>query len=116
MPITERIPETRSCTRCGSEFVSLIGEPLCLGCRYPRVQREDTRRRSLSPREGQLVALIQQGKANRRIAEELGLTSDTVKGYLSRIYKKWGVTSRTELAVAAKMHALTSTRREDFCG
>ncbi|MBZ5575988.1 MAG: LuxR C-terminal-related transcriptional regulator [Acidobacteriia bacterium] len=47
------------------------------------------------------MVLIRQGKRNRRIAQELDLTEDTVKCYLNRLYKKLGVASRTELAVRA---------------
>jgi DNA-binding NarL/FixJ family response regulator len=53
----------------------------------------------LSHREEQVTALIRQGKANKIIAFELGLTTGTVKEYLFHIFKKLGVHNRTELAI-----------------
>jgi len=38
------------------------------------------------------------GGKNREVADELFLSSETVAWNLSRVYKKLGVTSRTELA------------------
>jgi len=53
----------------------------------------------LSPRERQLVSLVAQGRRNREIAAELGLTEGTVKVYLHAIFAKLGVANRTELAM-----------------
>ncbi|HVO28751.1 MAG TPA: LuxR C-terminal-related transcriptional regulator [Candidatus Paceibacterota bacterium] len=58
------------------------------------------RGKSLSPREIQIVRLIGQAKANKEIAYELRLTEGTIKEYLYHIFRKLGVTSRTELALA----------------
>ena len=53
----------------------------------------------LSRREGQLVTLISQGLKNKEIATVLGVSENTVKVYLSRIFKKVGVKDRFELAL-----------------
>ncbi len=55
----------------------------------------------LSPRETELVQLVRQGKRNRDIAEELGITEGTVKVYLHSVFEKTGVANRTELAIRA---------------
>jgi two-component system, NarL family, nitrate/nitrite response regulator NarL len=55
----------------------------------------------LSPRDRKLIALVAQGKRNREIASEMGITEGTVKVYLHAIFDKLGVTSRTELAIRA---------------
>lgn len=55
----------------------------------------------LSPRERQLVGLVAQGRRNREIAAELGITEGTVKVYLHAIFGKLGVANRTELAMRA---------------
>ncbi len=45
------------------------------------------------------MALIREAKANKEIAYELCLAEGTVKEYLHRIFRKLGVTNRTELAL-----------------
>ena len=55
----------------------------------------------LSPRETELVKLVRQGMRNRDIAEQLGITEGTVKGYLHSVFEKTGVANRTELAIRA---------------
>ena len=55
----------------------------------------------LSRREQQISRLVAQGRRNRDIAAELGITEGTVKVRLHRIYEKLGVGSRTELAILA---------------
>ena len=63
---------------------------------------EGARDRSLlSPRETELVQLVRQGKRNRDIAEQLGITEGTVKVYLHSVFEKTGVANRTELAIRA---------------
>ncbi len=54
---------------------------------------------ALSYRERQVVALIQQAKSNKEIAFELSLTVGTVKEYVYHIFRKIGVSNRTELAL-----------------
>ncbi|MBW7461989.1 LuxR C-terminal-related transcriptional regulator, partial [Paenibacillus sepulcri] len=46
--------------------------------------------------------LIKNGSANKSIARELSLTEGTIKVYLSRIYGKLGVSSRTQALVIAE--------------
>lgn len=56
---------------------------------------------ALAPRERAIVRLVAQGRRNRDIGAELGMTEGTVKVYLHNIYQKLGVENRTELAVRA---------------
>lgn len=51
----------------------------------------------LTARERQVVALLCGGLSNRMIAGELRVCEQTVKGYLSRIFKRCGVASRAQL-------------------
>jgi len=53
----------------------------------------------LTVREGQLVNLLSQGLKNKEIAWTLHISEGTVKVYLSRLFKKLGVTDRLELAL-----------------
>jgi DNA-binding NarL/FixJ family response regulator len=56
---------------------------------------------NLSFRERQVVNLVCKAKQNKEIAFELHLTEGTIKEYLNRIFRKLGVSNRTELAVWA---------------
>ncbi len=51
----------------------------------------------LSPREGEVVPLLNQGLSNREIAEKLFVSLATVKTHLHSIYEKTGTKSRYEL-------------------
>jgi DNA-binding NarL/FixJ family response regulator len=62
--------------------------------------REDVCRKweSLSNRERQVLQVLTEGAENRAIAASLGITVNTVEKHLEKVYKKLGVTSRTEAA------------------
>ncbi|CAM4348893.1 LuxR family maltose regulon positive regulatory protein [Paenibacillus endophyticus] len=62
----------------------------------------DSRLEELSRSELQLLQLIRQGASNKTIAQTLMLSEGTVKVYLSRIYVKLGVSSRTQALLAAE--------------
>lgn len=47
-------------------------------------------------RENDVIKLLTQGKSNKQIALELGISNRTVEFHLSNIYKKLGVKSRSE--------------------
>ncbi|MEC0241118.1 LuxR C-terminal-related transcriptional regulator [Paenibacillus dokdonensis] len=49
-----------------------------------------------------LLQLIRKGASNKQIAAELALSEGTVKVYLSRLYEKLGVSSRTQALRAAQ--------------
>jgi len=53
----------------------------------------------LTPREDAVAQLVARGMANKAVGRELGISEGTVKVYLSRIYEKLGLSSRTELAL-----------------
>ena len=48
--------------------------------------------------ERQVAALVAAGKANREVAAQLFTTVATVEAHLTRVYRKLGVRSRSELA------------------
>ncbi len=56
---------------------------------------------SLTPRERQVLALICDGRTNKRIAREIGLKQATVGYHLGGIYRKLDVSSRTQAATLA---------------
>lgn len=55
----------------------------------------------LTVQETRIVWLICDGLRNSAIAKAMGLAEGTVKEYLNRLFRKLGVSSRTELAVWA---------------
>ena len=59
----------------------------------------------LSETERQIVELVVAGHKNRDVAAELSLSPNTVAWNLSKIYRKLGVSSRTELAARLATHA-----------
>jgi ATP/maltotriose-dependent transcriptional regulator MalT len=54
---------------------------------------------SMTPTEEQIAGLVAAGKSNHEVAKALSLSPKTVEWNLSKIYRKLGVRSRTELAV-----------------
>jgi DNA-binding NarL/FixJ family response regulator len=66
----------------------------------------------LTAREDQVVGLVAEGAGNREIASQLGITENTVKKSLLRIYDKLGVSNRVELVLYALTHRDTQTYLE----
>jgi DNA-binding NarL/FixJ family response regulator len=60
----------------------------------PRPRRD----RELTSAERRVAALVASGKTNREVASQLFTSVKTVEAHLTRIYRKLGVRSRTELA------------------
>ncbi len=57
-------------------------------------------RSELTPRETQVMELVEQGLKNREIARELGIRPGTVKIHLKHIFEKTGVRGRYGLALS----------------
>ncbi|AYV47683.1 DNA-binding response regulator [Caulobacter flavus] len=55
----------------------------------------------LSEREVTVLQLVAVGKANKQIAWELGISEETVKGYLKAIFTKLNVSDRTHAVTVA---------------
>lgn len=53
--------------------------------------------KTISTREQQVIDLIVKGFSNKMIAAELFLSEQTVKAHLSKIFRKYNVSSRTKL-------------------
>ncbi len=60
--------------------------------------------RVLSSREREILKLVAEGKTNKDIANQLYLSVQTVKVYLTRIFHKLGVRNRVEAAQYALIH------------
>lgn len=66
---------------------------------------------SYSKREREIVLLIAEGRTNRKIAEQLIISEQTVKSHISRIFSKANVNSRAQLAPLALKFKLESPPR-----
>jgi DNA-binding NarL/FixJ family response regulator len=73
----------------------------------------DTRPRAvraagLSDKEAQVLTELTKGQSNRQIAETLWLSEQTIKFHLRNVYRKLGLTNRTEAARYAISHGLVA--------
>jgi DNA-binding NarL/FixJ family response regulator len=67
---------------------------------------EGVTRVQLTPRELATLRLMADGKANKEIATELGISDRTVKTHLGHLFEKLGVASRTEAIKVATRRGL----------
>ncbi|MEV0055200.1 helix-turn-helix transcriptional regulator [Saccharopolyspora shandongensis] len=68
----------------------------------PPDRANESRLASLNRRELEVLCLVTQGKRNKAIATELGVTESTVKFHVAGVLKKLEVTSRGEAAAMAQ--------------
>jgi len=67
---------------------------------------EGVARVQLTPRELATLRLMADGRSNKEIAGELGISERTVKTHLGHLFEKLGVTSRTEAVKVAARRGL----------
>ncbi len=79
---------------------------LMAGLAHPPEERQDPLV-SLTPREMELLGLVQEGLSNLAIAQALLISENTVKYHLKNIYQKLGVQNRTEAVAHAFRSGLT---------
>ena len=65
------------------------------------------RSEGLTDRESEILALITQGNSNAEVARLTYLSPNTVKSYIRTIYRKIGVTSRTQAVLWGVRHGFT---------
>jgi DNA-binding NarL/FixJ family response regulator len=56
---------------------------------------------AFTPQQLRVFMMIAEGKLNKQIAHEIGVTEATVKAHVTMILRKLGVTSRTQAVIAA---------------
>lgn len=61
--------------------------------------REQDKLAMLSAQELRVLALVAEGKTNKEIAEQMGLSDKTVKNYLSNVFEKLKISRRSQAAV-----------------
>jgi DNA-binding NarL/FixJ family response regulator len=67
----------------------------------------------LTRRELEVLRLVAAGAPNNRIAAQLWITEQTVKFHLSKVYRKLGVSNRTEASHRAHIHGLLDTPQDN---
>ncbi|RYD30275.1 MAG: LuxR family transcriptional regulator, partial [Sphingomonadales bacterium] len=65
---------------------------------------------SISPRECEILALLAHGYSNREMAERLGISANTVKTHVGRLYEKLAVQKRIQAVEKARLLALIPAR------
>ncbi len=65
---------------------------------------------ALTPREREILGLIEEGWTNKAIALELGCSQSTVKNHVHALLTKLGVSRRAEAARVAREHLPTTAR------
>jgi DNA-binding NarL/FixJ family response regulator len=63
----------------------------------------------LTPRERDVLELVIAGHANKQIARRLGISEKTVKGHLTNVFQRIGVSDRTQAALWAERTGLFRT-------
>jgi DNA-binding NarL/FixJ family response regulator len=69
--------------------------------KHARKSQAEINEERLTPREQQVLELLTQGLTNKKIANQLGITEDTVKGHLKNILGKLHLANRVEAATLA---------------
>jgi predicted ATPase/DNA-binding CsgD family transcriptional regulator len=111
-----RVEQALGSERCAAAFAD--GEALSLtrAIDYARRGRGSRRRpthgwTSLSPVESEVATLAAEGLTNPQIGERIFISRGTVKAHLTHIYRKLGVSNRTQLATVSRDNP--AGRRED---
>jgi DNA-binding NarL/FixJ family response regulator len=96
-----------------SALRQVLNQRLIMGPRRPQVAENGTRRAAragLTRRETEILELVSKGYSNNHIASLLWVAEQTVKFHLSNIYRKLGVSNRTE---ATRWWFRQGTHRKD---
>jgi two-component system nitrate/nitrite response regulator NarL len=70
-------------------------------------------REGLSPQEWLILRGLAEGQPNKVIAREVGAAEATVKVHVKNIFRKIGVTNRTQAAMWARAHGAIETPEEE---
>jgi DNA-binding NarL/FixJ family response regulator len=90
----------------GNNYIDSSLSPLLKEKKYKKNLKQETRGKDkfLSTREMQVLCSLAEGLYNKEIAIKLDISEKTVKNHVSNIFKKIGVSDRTQAAVYAIKH------------
>jgi DNA-binding NarL/FixJ family response regulator len=60
----------------------------------------------LTPRQVEVLRLLEQGRSTKQIAADLHLSTETVRNHIRRLFRALGVHSRLEAVAVARTEAL----------
>ncbi len=83
-----------------TELLSAIRRAAAGGLAFD-VRPDAAQRIRLSRRESQVIRLVAEGCSNDEVGTALGIGAKTVETHLARLYERFGIGSRTELATRA---------------
>jgi DNA-binding NarL/FixJ family response regulator len=114
--LKESAPETlldcMRAVRAGGKWIPETLVEAALASETRKRETEQMLDSSLTPREVQIMQLAATGLPNKSIGRQLSVSEGTVKLHLHNIYRKLGITNRTELAaLAAKLSVTGGARR-----
>ena len=100
--LKDEAPEVlRQAVRVIREGGHWFSQSIAVRLRTLLVPRKDSMEPMLSERERQILELVAAGHTNHTISQRFSLTNQTVRNYLSGIYRRIGVANRSEAAVWA---------------
>lgn len=90
----------------GDSFIDSTMTPLLKEQKYLKELQKEARSKEkvLSTREIEVLCALAEGLYNKEIASKLQISEKTVKNHVSNIFKKIGVSDRTQAAVYAIRH------------
>ena len=90
---------------------ALTGNGSRAACGAPPIARETdlpTCSSALTDRQLDVLHLLTEGRSNKEMARQLGITESTVKVHLTAIFRFLGVSNRTQAVLAARARDLSS--------
>jgi two-component system, NarL family, nitrate/nitrite response regulator NarL len=105
------LPKSASADDIFSALATVLSGGKC----FPGLAGHDTQKSTgrsgsptLSARQMEVLALLAQGKPNKVIAREMGLSENTVRVHVSAMFAQLGVNSRTAAVLAAQQAGLVT--------
>jgi DNA-binding NarL/FixJ family response regulator len=93
----------------GPDISQIVAQALALLRLEPMAQLDGHDQTPLSPREGEVAALIARGLTNRQIAAELSIAERTADTHVSHLLGKLGAKTRSQIAAWVVEHDLRTT-------
>lgn len=91
---------------------ALLTQALAVAHSSVRPEESDEQLLELTSRQKQIALSIAEGKSNKTVAEECGISESTVKSHLTQIFNKLNVSDRVGLVIyLKKLNMLGSTKR-----
>lgn len=103
------VDAVRSCARgngylhpaMAARILARLGASIALQLPQMRPQSRRLGEEGLTPREFEVLELLARGASNREIAKQLYISASTVKNHITSIFRKLGVSDRTQAVLYA---------------